>query len=98
MKKVKIKRPFLSNILALIQDYKNANIECRENIVLAINDILDFYAEQCGYKGIKFIPTWWKNDSGKIYLTVHFQVDYKHGAICYYNFSRFNDIIKSYYK
>jgi len=96
MKKLKIKRPFLSNILALIQDYKNANIECRENIVITINDILEFYAIQCGYKSIKFLPTWWKKDNGKIYLTVKFQFDYKDGDTLYFNFSHFDKIIKSY--
>ena len=51
-----------------------------------------------GYKSIKFILKWWKKENGKVYLKVKFQLVYFNGAIAYYNFSQFDNIIKAYDK
>lgn len=96
MKRIKLKQPYLSDILSLIQVYKTSPEQHQDFIKTYIDERLTKYAKHCGYVAIKFIPKWWKKENGKVYLTVRFQVNYSNFMMTYYNFSHFDKIIKAY--
>ena len=96
MKKLKLKPPFLKYLMRLIQDYKQADKDVKNFIHTSIDALLSDYSNFYGYKSIKFIPTWWKKDNGKVYLSVKFQLEYLDGVKMYYTFSYFDKIIKAY--
>lgn len=96
MKRIKLKPPYLHYLMLKIQYYKKATPDDKNHIVQSINTLLADYSEMYGYKSIKFLPSWWKKDNGKVYLTVRFQVVYLNGSTAYYTFSHFDKIIKAY--
>lgn len=98
MKKLKLKPPYLHYLMISIQQYKESPTETKECMARSIDALLEVYSKKYDYKFIKFLPTWWKKDNGKVYLKVKFQLIYLDDRIAYYNFSQFDKIIKAYNK